>query len=224
MSNEVGHSLENPANESFLFQAEQDSRYSQRSAPAVPRVLDSFFFVVKGKMAALPLDWSNNQPWEGVHVVGAVASLAGKLRNDMRFRNGLGHYAMLSPHKGYSNDWTASISRVSGAETVPRIRRCIMNGPPPSWWDQELWLKFTGKEAIRQSVAGKSSEHVPHPILPRRRPPFVPKGPPSSLLLLAQAAWHATNDLAPDSRKSPGQQPAEVDGEKEPQAKRSRKA
>jgi hypothetical protein len=42
------------------------------------RVLDSYVFVVNGRPAPLDLERCKSQNWDGVQVIGAVASLVGK--------------------------------------------------------------------------------------------------------------------------------------------------
>ncbi|KAG8791186.1 hypothetical protein FRC12_009963 [Ceratobasidium sp. 428] len=72
-----GLSVGSPLPESYMFPTESDQRYPQTRSPQVLRALDSFAFIVNGRLAPLPPDWYKAQQWHNIRVVGAAAPLCG---------------------------------------------------------------------------------------------------------------------------------------------------
>ncbi|KAG8713537.1 hypothetical protein FRC09_018611 [Ceratobasidium sp. 395] len=227
MSVRDGQRFRSPAPESYVFPAEADQRYSQRSSPQVLRALDSFVLSVNGQLEPLPADWYNAQRWHKVEVVGAVASLCGPetmsvqsgwfgivtwrwmhlasidrliIKSDRRFRNGelsfwlvtkSAEYAVLAPHKGYSQRWETNLRSLTTVETIPRFRRCDTKGPPPSWWDQNLvdsWANLAQRAEASQVHLKRPAPTPPEEL--ESSPPSTPvvRGPPADKSLLEERA------------------------------------
>ncbi|KDN47377.1 hypothetical protein RSAG8_03517, partial [Rhizoctonia solani AG-8 WAC10335] len=104
------------------------------------RIIDAFVFLVQGQPEPLSKGWEGNHSWGNVHLVGAVANLAGSttpFAQEVCFwlTTPLGDYAMLSPHKGYSVQWSTALQYLNPDTLVPTVPRMTPVEPIPSWWD-----------------------------------------------------------------------------------------
>ncbi|KAG8793784.1 hypothetical protein FRC12_001638 [Ceratobasidium sp. 428] len=217
---QIGLSFTTPAPENFVFSAEHADRRSRVSAARVPRIIDSFAFMVNKDMAPLSVGWHTSQCWDDVRLVGAVASLKG----EESFRAQAGWFARIK--------W-----RWMHIEKIELIR--VASDPRFRAGEKCFWLRTKiGEYAMLTPHTGYSTDwakslrgvlDVDAPPLPQRFPPdgfmpiWWPANAPDSWRLAATEAREDSFKRTPPPTVSSSGPPSEGDSaEQSPTASSSR--
>ncbi|CAE6486525.1 unnamed protein product [Rhizoctonia solani] len=101
--------------------------------------------------------WFHMIPWRWLHI---TTILKVEIRKDTRFRRGeicfwlttpLGDYVLLSPHKGYSLQWSNTVRDLNQDKHTPIFRRMVPEDPVPTWWDstwETKWPPIAPSDAV----------------------------------------------------------------------------